>query len=742
MNKSSCCHSQTSVTTETNKSNDSCHGHGVTSPAVAVAAIGSDYICPMHPEVRQAKPGNCPICGMSLEPEFVSAEVVVNHELLDMQRRLFVALAFTLPIFFLEMGSHVFESWHHATNSWSVYAQLLLSVPVALWCAAPFFQRGWKSIINRNLNMFTLIAMGSAVAWGYSLLAVVAPEIFPMAFRDATGAVAVYFEAAAVIITLVLLGQVLELKARDKTGNAIRELLNLAPQTARRVAVDGAETDVSLSEIVIGDLLRVRPGEKIPSDGEIIEGSGLVDEAMLTGEPMPREKEVGSKVFTATLNQNGSFVMRAQSVGQETMLARIVQLVNEAQRSRAEIQQLADRVAAWFVPVVIVIAALTFILWSAVASEAGMAHGLTAAVSVLIIACPCALGLATPMSIMVGIGHGARSGILIRNADALQRMSQVDTVVVDKTGTLTNGKPQLAQIIVTTGASVDAVLQAAACLEQNSEHPLAAAVVSEAKKRGLTLQQATNFSATVGKGVEGTVAGNQVLIGNESYFRERGLEDATLFSHAAQSREHGAIVVFVAIDHRLSAMLQFEDMIKPSSKLAVASLQEDGVNVIMLTGDSRKTAEHVATAIGIDSVVAEVLPSEKSLLVSQLMSEGKVVAMAGDGVNDAPAIAKADVGIAMSGGTDVAIQSAAITLLGGDLSGIVKARKLSVATMRNIRQNLILAFAYNALSIPLAAGILYPINGMLLSPMVAAAAMSLSSVSVIGNALRLRWSKL
>jgi Cu+-exporting ATPase len=700
------------------------------------------YTCPMHPEVRQPKPGSCPICGMALEPVTVTAESGESHEYKDMRRRFWIALVLTLPVFALEMGGHVLGLKHLVSAQMSVWVQMILATPVVLWCGWPFFERGWQSLKTRNLNMFTLIAMGTGVAWAYSMVAALLPGAFPETFRTSDGIVAVYFEAAAVITTLVLLGQVLELKAREQTGSAIRALLRLVPETAHRLKEGGSEEEVSLDQIQVGDLLRVRPGEKIPVDGELTEGKSNVDEAMVTGEPMPVAKEAGSKVIGATINQTGSFVMKALHVGSDTMLSRIVQMVSDAQRSRAPIQRLADTVSGWFVPVVIAMAVLAFAVWAIYGPEPSYSYGLIAAVSVLIIACPCALGLATPMSIMVGVGQGAKHGVLIKNAEALERMEKVDTLVVDKTGTLTEGRPKLTRIVTAQGFAEDDILALAAALESGSEHPLANAIIMAAKEKNLTLAAVSDFDAPTGKGVMGTINGKRVAIGNARLLKELGAEDTAFMAQADDLRSQGATAMFMAIDGKAAAILAVEDPIKASTPEAIKALQAMGIEVVMLTGDSKKTAEAVAKKLGITQVVAEVMPEDKSRIISEFKEKGRVVAMAGDGVNDAPALAKADIGVAMGTGTDVAIESAGVTLLRGDLDGIVKARHLSKATMNNIRQNLFFAFVYNGLGVPVAAGVLYPFFGLLLSPIIAAAAMSLSSVSVIANALRLKWSRI
>jgi len=705
--------------------------------AVPPAAAGTIYTCPMHPQIRQSGPGSCPICGMALEPEIVTADSGPNLELIDMTRRFWVGLGLTIPVFMLEMGGHLLNL-HVVGPQTSNWIQLALATPVVLWAGWPFFQRGAVSIATRQLNMFTLIAMGTGIAWVYSLVATVHPGLFPPAFRGPDGAVAVYFEAAAVITVLVLLGQVLELRAREQTSGAIKALLDLTPKTARRITADGSDEDIPAESIQAGDRLRVRPGEKVPVDGEVLEGRCAVDESMVTGESMPVTKEAGSKVIAGTMNQTGSFVMRADKVGHDTMLSRIVQMVAQAQRSRAPIQRLADDVAGWFVPAVIFVAILAFAAWAVWGPEPRLTFGLVAAVSVLIIACPCALGLATPMSIMVGVGRGAQLGVLIKNAEALERMEKVDTIVVDKTGTLTEGKPKLTEIRTTAQIGQDKLLYFAASLERSSEHPLAQAIVQLAAERGMALGTATEFDSPVGKGVVGRIDGHQVTIGNADFLRSHGLP-AERFSHQADElRQDGATAIYLGIDQEVAGILAISDPVKQTTPAALAALRADGIHVVMLTGDNRITAEAVARRLGIEEVEADVLPDRKSAVVERLRREGRVVAMAGDGVNDAPALAAADVGIAMGTGTDVAIESAGVTLLKGDLQGIVKARHLSAATMRNIRQNLFFAFIYNAAGVPIAAGVLYPAFGLLLSPVIAAAAMALSSVSVIANALRLR----
>ncbi|QZO00342.1 cadmium-translocating P-type ATPase [Chenggangzhangella methanolivorans] len=709
----------------------------------AEAPEGATYTCPMHPEIRQVGPGSCPICGMALEPELVSAEAQPNHELADMTRRFWVGLALAVPIFVLEMSGHLLPAIHHVVPpATSIWIQFALATPVVLWAGWPFFQRGWASVRSRNLNMFTLIAMGVGVAYVYSVVATLAPALFPPAFRGPDGAVAVYFEAAAVITVLVLLGQVLELRARDQTSGAIRALINLAPKTARRARADGTEEDVAVEDIAVGDMLRVRPGERIPVDAEVADGRSNVDQSMVTGEPMPVAKAVGDAVIGGTINQSGALTIRAQKVGRDTMLARIVQMVSEAQRSRAPIQKLADQVSGWFVPAVIAVAALAFIAWAAFGPEPRFAYGLVAAVAVLIIACPCALGLATPMSIMVGVGKGASLGVLIKNAEALERLEKVDALVVDKTGTLTEGRPSVTDIAVADGVSENDLLSLAAAVEHASEHPLGRAVVTAAEDRQLTIPVVEDFDAPSGKGVSGTVGGRKILLGKARYLEDAGVELGALADKADALRRSGATAIFAAVDGRAAGVFAIADPIKPSTLYAVKALKAEGMRIVMLTGDNRTTAEAVARSLAIDEVVADVLPEEKHAVVERLKREGRVVAMAGDGVNDAPALAAADVGIAMGTGTDVAIESAGVTLVRGDLMGIVKARALSKATMSNIRQNLALAFVYNAAGVPIAAGALYPVFGLLLSPIVAAAAMALSSVSVIGNALRLRATKI
>jgi Cu+-exporting ATPase len=704
------------------------------------APAGTIYTCPMHPEVRQEGPGSCPICGMALEPEQVSLDDAPDPELIDMTRRLWIALALTVPVFVIEMGRHL-GLMDLVPGVWSNWISLVLATPVVLWAGAPFFERGWKSLLTRNLNMFTLIAMGTGTAWLYSMVGTLAPHLFPPAFRDMHGAVEVYFEAAAVITVLVLLGQVLELRARAQTSGAIRALLGLAPKTARRVTAHGDE-DVAIDAIAVGDVLRVRPGEKIPVDGVVTEGHSFVDESMVTGESMPVSKVVGAKVIGGTVNQAGGLVLRAEKIGRDTMLARIVDMVARAQRSRAPIQRLADRVAGWFVPAVIAAALAAFAAWMAFGPEPRFTFALVAAVTVLIIACPCALGLATPMSIMVGIGRGAHSGILIRDAQALERLERIDTLVIDKTGTLTEGKPKVVGIITADGVEENQLLRLAASVERGSEHPLARAILDAAHERKLDLGAVGDFASSSGKGATGTVDGKSIALGNAALMAERNVATKALDDAAEAARRQGATAIVVAIDGRAAGVIEIADPIKPSAQAALAALRGEGLRIVMLTGDTMTTARAVAKTLGIDEIEAGVLPERKSEVVQRLLSEGRRVAMVGDGVNDAPALAAADVGIAMGSGTDVAIESAGVTLLTGDLAGLVRARRLSVATMRNIRQNLAFAFLYNAAGVPIAAGVLYPVFGILLSPMVGAAAMALSSVSVIGNALRLARTKL
>ncbi len=703
---------------------------------------GTIYTCPMHPQIRQVGPGSCPICGMALEPVLATAEAGPNAELIDMTRRFWIGLVLSIPVVALEMGGHLTGLSHYLSQPTSNWIQMILATPVVLWAGWPFFVRGWTSVITRNLNMFTLIAMGTGVAWVYSVVATLAPDIFPAAFRIGGGAVAVYFEAAAVITVLVLLGQVLELRARETTSGAIRALLDLAPKTARRIRSDGGEEEVQLDQVHVGDRLRVRPGEKVPVDSVVVEGRSAIDESMVTGESMPVTKEVGTNVIGGTMNQSGALVIEARKVGRDTMLSQIVQLVAEAQRSRAPIQRMADQVSGWFVPAVIVIALLAFVAWAIWGPEPRFSYGLVAAVAVLIIACPCALGLATPMSIMVGVGRGAQSGVLIKNAEALEHMEKVDTLVVDKTGTLTEGKPAVIAIVPAAGFSETDVLRLAASVERASEHPLAVAIVKAAEGRGVATAAVADFDSPTGKGALGKVEGKRIALGNAKFLAELGVDVAPLASQAEELRKEGATAIFMAVDGKVAGVLAIADPVKASTPEALSGLKTEGVRVVMLTGDNWTTAKAVARRLGIDDVEAEVLPDQKSAVVQRYKAAGRVVAMAGDGVNDAPALAAADVGIAMGTGTDVAMESAGITLLKGDLTGIVRARRLSQAVMRNIRQNLFFAFIYNALGVPVAAGVLYPFFGILLSPIIAAAAMALSSVSVVANSLRLRHVRL
>jgi P-type Cu+ transporter len=700
-------------------------------------AEGAIYTCPMHPQIRQADPGFCPICGMTLEPVEVQAESGPSPELMDMTRRFWIGFVLTVPVAALEMGGHLTNLHELVSQRLANLVQLVLATPVVLWAGWPFFVRGWASLRMRSLNMFTLIAMGTSVAWAYSIVGTLLPDMFPVGLRASDGSIPVYFEAAAAITVLVLLGQVLELKAREQTSGAIKVLLNLAPKRALRISPDGIDAEIPLAAVVVGDRLRVRPGESVPVDGKILEGHSSVDESMVTGEAMPVTKEAGAKVIGGTINQTGSLVMRAEKVGRDTILAQIVQMVAQAQRSRAPIQRLVDQVSAWFVPLVIAVAIVAFFVWSIWGPEPRLTFGLIAAVSVLIIACPCALGLATPMSIMVGVGRGAQLGVLIKNAEALERFEKIDTLVVDKTGTLTEGKPRVVAVRTAPNFTED-VLRLAASLERSSQHPLGAAIVRAANERGLRLVDAQEFDAPVGRGATGKVEGHTLVIGNLRIMQEVGIDVGALAANADGLREEGATVVFVAIDGAPVGVIAIADPIKASTPPALVALKEAGIRVVMLTGDNATTARVVAAKLGISEVEAEVLPEEKSEVVERLRREGRVVAMAGDGVNDAPALAAADVGIAMGTGTDVAIESAGVTLVKGDLTGIVRARRLSAATMSNIRQNLFFAFIYNAAGVPVAAGALYPFLGILLSPILAAVAMALSSLSVIGNALRLR----
>jgi P-type Cu+ transporter len=706
-------------------------------------AVGQ-WTCPMHPQIVRDAPGSCPICGMALEPRTISAEPARNPELVDMSRRFWIAAALTVPLVVLAMGEMVFGHLftHLLSSGARTWIELALATPVCTWSAWPFYVRAVQSVRNRSLNMFTLIGLGVSVAFSYSVVAAVAPGVFPASFRENDGQVGVYFEAAGVIVTLILLGQVLELRARSATGAAIRKLLGLAPKLARRVNPDGSETDVPLEAVHVGDRLRVRPGEKVPVDGVVVEGRSHVDESMVTGEPIPVPKEVGAKVVGATLNTSGTLVIRAEKVGADTLLARIVAMVAEAQRSRAPIQKLADVVAGYFVPIVIAIAALTFIIWSLAGPEPRAAHALVNAVAVLIIACPCALGLATPMSIMVAMGRGATTGVLFRNAEAIEILRKVDTLVVDKTGTLTEGRAKLVSVTPVGGFAEPELVRLAAALERGSEHPLATAIVNGAEERGIALPAASGFEAVNGKGVKGTVEGSAVAIGNRALLADLGIDAAPFADRAEELRRDAQTVIFVVVDGRLAGLLGVADPIKDSTPEAMRALHQEGVRIVMLTGDSRTTAEAVGRKLTIDEVVAEVLPDQKASVVRRLQSEGRVVAMAGDGINDAPALAQAQVGIAMGTGTDVAMESAGVTLVKGDLRAIARARRISRQTLANIKQNLFFAFVYNAAGVPIAAGVLYPWFGLLLSPMIAAAAMSLSSVSVVGNALRLHRARI
>lgn len=716
-----------------------CPKCGMALEPTSIPVSRVEYTCPMHPEIVKDGPGNCPICGMALEPKEVSGEEE-NPELVSMTRSLWIATLLTLPlllVMFLEMGHSA--AW--LSSRWLGWVEMALATPVVLWCGWPFFERGWASVVHRSLNMFTLIAMGTGAAYLYSVVAVAAPGLFPDSFRDSSGRLGLYFESAAVITVLVLVGQVLELKARSRTGGAIRALLGLAPKTARRIATDGAESDVPLVEVVVGDRLRVRPGEKIPVDGVVLEGQSAVDESMVTGEPVPVEKAVGAQVVGGTLNGTGGLVMRAEHVGSETLLAQIVKMVGEAQRSRAPIQRLADKVAGYFVPAVLAAAAIAFVAWAVWGPEPRMAHALVNAVAVLMIACPCALGLATPMSIMVGTGRGATEGILVRNAEALESLEKINTIVLDKTGTLTEGKPRLTAVEPVAGVEVATLLGMVASLERASEHPLAAAIVAGAQEKKVALKEVSEFNSVTGKGVTGVVDGRRVAVGTAALLREQGIDAGALEQRAEALRHDGQTVVLAAIDGRVAGVVAVADPVKSSAAEVVAALKRSGLQVVMVTGDNRTTAAAVAGKLGI-AFEAEVLPEGKAAVIKRLQAEGRRVAMVGDGINDAPALAQAQVGIAMGTGTDVAMMAGRMTLVSGDLRGVLRARQLSARTMKNIRQNLFFAFVYNALGVPLAAGALYPVFGLLLSPMVAAAAMSFSSVSVIGNALRLRGMKL
>ncbi len=715
---------------------------GMTKIDIATAD-GTVFTCPMHPQIRQPEPGSCPICGMALEPVTATAQTGPSPELKDMTRRFWGGLALSLPVLVLEMGGHFMPMLHRivspVTSGWIQFA---LTTPVVLWAGWPLFVRALASVQTRNLNMFTLIAMGTGVAWLYSAVATIAPAIFPAASKGMDGTVAIYFEAAAVITVLVLLGQVLELRAREQTGGAIKALLNLAPKTARRIASSGTEEEVKIDLVIVGDRLRVRPGETVPVDGVVQDGASSVDQSMVTGESMPVDKAPGDKVIGGTMNRSGALVMVAEKVGSDSMLARIVHMVSDAQRSRAPIQRLADQVAGWFVPAVIAIALVTFAVWALVGPEPRFANGLVAAVAVLIIACPCALGLATPMSIMVGVGKGAQAGVLVKNAEALERMEKVDTIVVDKTGTLTEGNPSVTRIITVKGFAEDDVLALAAAVEQASEHPLAKAIIKAAHARTATIAAVADFDSPAGKGAMGTVGGRRIMVGSAAFLTENSVDASGLATQAEALRQDGATAIYVAIDGKIAAAIGIADTIKESTPVALKMLKDDKIRVVMLTGDNRTTAEAIARKLGITEIEADVLPEQKGAIIQRLKKEGRIVAMAGDGVNDAPALAAADVGIAMGTGTDVAIESAGLTLLKGDLTGITRARTLSKATMSNIRQNLVFAFIYNAAGIPIAAGLLYPTFGLLLSPIIAAAAMALSSVSVIGNALRLSHLKI
>jgi Cu+-exporting ATPase len=707
--------------------------------ASSSSPAGTIYTCPMHPQIRQPEPGSCPICGMALESVTTGEDTGPSPELLDMTRRFWIGTALAVPVVILEMGAHLpgLNLHHFVSPQLAIWVQFLLATPVVLWAGWPFFVRGWASARNRSLNMFSLIALGIGTAYLYSLAATIAPSLFPENLRQ-DGVVPVYYEAAAVITVLVLLGQVLELRAREQTGSAIRALLNLAPKTGRRIRADGGDDDVPLDAVQVGDRLRVRPGDSVPVDGVMLEGRSAIDESMVTGESMPVEKAPGGKLIGGTINGTGSLVMRAEKVGSDTMLARIVQMVAEAQRSRAPIQRLADTVSAWFVPAVIVVAVASFIAWMTFGPPPAFAYALVAAVSVVIIACPCALGLATPMSIMVGVGKGASTGVLIKNAEALERFEKIDTLVVDKTGTLTEGKPRVVAVIPAADFDEDTILSLSASLEQASEHPLAAAIVAVAKERGVKIDAVSEFRSMTGKGVTGKIGQRQVAVGNAKLLKDFGIHSAGLEARAEELRRDGATAMFVVIGGGSAGIIAVADPIKATTPTALKRLEADGVRIIMLTGDNRTTAQAVAAKLGISEVEAEVLPEQKHAIVRRLRGEGRAVAMAGDGVNDAPALAEADVGVAMGTGTDVAMQSAGVTLVKGDLAGVARARTLSRATMRNIRQNLLFAFIYNVTGVPIAAGALYPLFGLMLSPAIAAAAMSLSSVSVVTNALRLR----
>lgn len=702
------------------------------------AAAGTQYTCPMHPEIIEDHPADCPLCGMALEPMGIPTDEP-NPELIDFTRRFWISAAAAIPLIILTMGPLIgvdARGWLGESNA--VLLELVLATPVVLWAAIPFFKRGWGSILNKSPNMWTLIMLGVGAAYGYSVVAALMPDVFPSSFQEANGSVPVYFEAAVVIIALVFLGQILELRARERTGSAIRALLDLAPKMARRISPDGSERDVPIENILADDLVRVRPGESVPVDGVVVEGRSSVDESMISGEPIAVEKVEGEQLTGGTLNGTGMLIMRAERVGADTMLSRIVDMVATAQRSRAPIQGMVDQVASYFVPAVVLVAIVAFVAWSMLGPQPALVHALVAAISVLIIACPCALGLATPMSIMTATGRGAQAGVLIRDAEALERFAKVDTLIVDKTGTLTEGRPVLSDVIATQSMKEDKMLTLAASLERGSEHPLAEAIVSGAQARGLSLAKVKEFEAVTGKGVTGVVGKESVMLGNPTLLREQGVDPLPLMEQANSLRDEGKTAMFVAINNQLAGLVAVADPIKETTADAIKSLHDAGLKIVMATGDNLRTAEAVASRLGIDEVKADVLPEDKKNLVDALQSQGEIVAMAGDGVNDAPALAAASVGIAMGTGADVAVESAGITLVKGDLNGIVRARILAQATIRNIKQNLFFAFAYNAAGVPIAAGILYPITGMLLSPMIAAAAMSLSSVSVIGNALRLR----
>ncbi len=718
------------------------HSHAARVPAATKPTPQGEYTCPMHPQVRQIGPGNCPICGMTLEPVLATGDMGESPELRDMTKRFWIGAALTAPVFALEMGGHLFDIHHLIAQKTSNWVQLLLATPVVIWAGWPFFVRAVASVKNRSLNMFSLIALGIGAAWLYSIVGTVGPALFPAKLRMADGAVAIYFEAAAVITVLVLLGQVLELRAREKTSGAIKALLGLAPKTAMRVNADGTDETVQVDAIEVGNLLRVRPGDKVPVDGELIEGKANVDESMVTGEPIPVVKTLGTKVTAGTMNQTGSFVMRAEKVGSDTLLSQIVHMVATAQRSRAPIQRMADKVSGWFAPAVVLIAVLTFAVWMVLGPAPQFSYALVAAVAVLIIACPCALGLATPMSIMVGVGMGAQNGVLIRDAEALETMEKVDVMVFDKTGTLTEGRPKVVHIEPAGGFTADQVLQKLASVERSSEHPLALGIVNSAKERGLVLSAVSDFDSPVGKGVVGVVDGVKVLCGGAGFLQESGVDTAPLAQVAEQQRERAATAIFVALDGRLAGVVGIADPIRATTAEAVRKLKSEGIRLIMCTGDGKTTAQAVAKQLGIDEVVADALPQDKSALVRKLKSEGHVVCFGADGVNDSVALASADIGAALGTGTDVAMETASMTLLKGDLVGLVRARKLSQATMNSVRRGLVFALIFNVLGIPLAAGVLYPFTGMLLSPIVAAAAMALSSVAVITNALQLRTVKL